>query len=359
MRLLERHDEVTALVDRQRRALDGRGGMVMVTGEPGAGKTALMHAFGEAVPAATPLLWGACDPLSTPRPLGPLHDIADQLDDRAGEALRGAAHPHEIFAAVYEHLKATPSVLVVDDLHWADQGTVDLLRFLLRRIAATRSLVVGALRDEELDIAHPLRSLLGDVARSADAVTLRLQPLSIEAIAAMIESRPADPAQIARLTGGNAFFVTEMLEHPGDDLPVSVRDAILSRTTELDAEAWDLLHLLTCSPEAIPDHLLPALGIGFDAAAGARPGRPDPPGPRGVAFRHDLCRLAVADAIPPGGDAPLHRRMLDTLEGLRSRISNTLLWRACSTTTYCCRAGYGTDGRHSCCARSTTRPNRC
>ena len=314
MQLLERQDEVTALLERQRRALGGRGGMVLVTGEPGAGKTALMQEFTDGLRGEVPILWGACDPLSTPRPLGPLLDVADQLDDAGREALRGAAYPHEIFAAVFEHLKANPSLLVVDDLHWADQGTIDLLRFLLRRIASTRSLVVGALRDEELDIAHPLRSLLGDVARSPDATTMQLRPLSVDAIAAMVEDRPADPARIAQLTGGNPFFVTEMLDHAGDDLPVSVRDAVLSRTTHLDAEAWDLLHLLTCSPEAIPDHLLPALGIGFPPLRALDQAGLLRRGPRGVAFRHDLCRLAIADAIPPGGDAPLHLRMLDALD---------------------------------------------
>ena len=315
MQLLERHDEVAALREWQQRALAGRGGLVLVTGEPGAGKTALVQAFGDARPGQVRLLWGACDPLSTPRPLGPLRDVADQLGDVSRVALRDAVHPHEIFAAVDEDLRATPSLLVVDDLHWADQGTLDLLRFLLRRIASTRSLVVGALRDEELDIAHPIRALLGDVARSTDAVTLRLLPLSVDAIATMAEDRPADPACIAQLTGGNAFFVTELLAHAGDDLPMSVRDAVLARTIHLDAEAWDLLHLLTCSPEAIPDPLLPALGIGFTALRALDQAGLIARGPRGVAFRHDLCRLAVADALPPGGDGPLHRRMLDALEG--------------------------------------------
>ena len=98
MQLLERHDEVAALREWQQRALAGRGGLVLVTGEPGAGKTALVQAFGERGPGRCVVLWGACDPLSTPRPLGPLHDVADQLGDVSRDALRDAAHPHEIFA---------------------------------------------------------------------------------------------------------------------------------------------------------------------------------------------------------------------------------------------------------------------
>ena len=206
-------------------------------------------------------------------------------------------------------------MLVVDDLHWADQGTIDLLRFLLRRIASTRSLVVGALRDDELDIAHPLRSLLGDVARSPDATTMQLRPLSVAAIAALIEDRPVDPARLAQLTGGQPLL-RRRDARPRRATTCRRRCATRSSPAprDLDAEAWDLLHLLACAPEAIPDHLLPALGIGFPPLRALDQAGLIRRGPRGVAFRHDLCRLAIADTIPPGGEAPLHRRMLDALE---------------------------------------------
>ena len=313
--LLERDRECDVLRAQWSRARAGHGGLVIVTGEPGAGKTSLVQQFTRQCAADAPVLWGACDPLSTPRPLGPLHDVANELGGAARDALREADQPHEIFTAVHERLCNNPSVLVVDDLHWADQGTVDLLRFLLRRVGSTRTLLVGTVRDDELDVSHPMRALLGDVARSPDAITMRLQPLSVAAIATMIEGRPVDPRRIEQLTGGNPFFVGEMLAHSGDDLPTSVRDAILSRTTHLDADAWDLLHLLACAPEAIPDHLLASLDIGLlplralDRAGLIRRGM------RGVAFRHDLCRLAIATTVPPGADAAIHQRMILAIEG--------------------------------------------
>ncbi len=313
--LLERDQEHDILEAQFSRALAGRGGLVVVTGEPGAGKTSLVQQFAQQCADELPVLWGACDPLSTPRPLGPLHDIANQLDDAVRESIRDAAQPHEIFTAVHDYLCRHPSVLVVDDLHWADQGTVDLLRFLLRRVGSTRTLLVGTVRDDELDVSHPMRALLGDVARSPDAITMQLQPLSVDAIATMIDDRSVDPRHIEQLTGGNPFFVGEMLAHSGADLPTSVRDAILSRTTHLDDDAWDLLHLLACAPEAIPDQLLTSLHVGLlplralDQAGLIRRGM------RGVAFRHDLCRLAIATTVPPGADAAIHQRMITAIEG--------------------------------------------
>ena len=214
-----------------------------------------------------------------------------------------------------EDLRARPCVLVVDDLHWADQGTVDLLRFLLRRIATTHSLVVGTLRPDEIDPSHPLRALLGDAARSPDAVSVVLPPLSTAAIRSLVESRPLDAVHVHELTGGNPFFVTQMLEHEGENLPPTVRDAILARTVDLEQDARDLLDLLVAAPEAIPDRLLPQLGIGVGPLRALNRAGLIRRSQRGVAFRHDLCRLAIAESLPPGGEAALHRRMLHALEG--------------------------------------------
>ena len=152
--MLERDSDLAELVAHLDRARAGRGGMVLVTGESGAGKSTLLQSFVDSVGDDVEVLWSSCDPLSPPRPLGPVHDLADQLGDAVRSSLREARQPHEIFGAVFEHLRLHPSVLVVDDLHWADQGTIDLLRFLLRRIRTTRSLVVGALRDDEVGAAH-------------------------------------------------------------------------------------------------------------------------------------------------------------------------------------------------------------
>jgi GTPase SAR1 family protein len=261
VRLTERDRELEELTARADEARAGRGGVVVVCGESGAGKTSFVETFLERWPQEERVLWGACDPLATPRPLGPIQDLAEQLQPDTREVVCVSDHPYEIHGAVFEELATQPSVLFIDDLHWADQATVDLLRFVLRRIRRTHSLAVLTVRDDEIAPTHPMRSLLGDVARSTSATSLALPPLSIDAITQLAQGRPVDPVRLHRITGGNAFFVVEMLDHSGDELPSTVRDAILARTVGLDVAAWDLLYLMACAPESIPGYLLAPLGV--------------------------------------------------------------------------------------------------
>jgi DNA-binding CsgD family transcriptional regulator len=288
--------------------------MVLVSGESGAGKTSFVEAFVERWVRDERMLWGVCDPLPTPRPLGPIRDLAHRLAPATRAVLEHSDSPYDIFAAVYDDLCTAPSVLVLDDLHWADQGTIDLLRFVLRRVSQTRSLIIGILRDDEVGVTHPMRALLGDVARSARADSLAMPPLSVQAVQDLVGDRPVDPAWLHSVSGGNCFFVCEMLDHDGDDLPTTVRDAVLARTTGLEPAAWDLLNLLTCSPGAIPDYLLTDLSVTLPASSALAEAGLIRRSSRGVAFRHDLCRLAIKSVIPPGAEPRLHRRLIEAYE---------------------------------------------
>jgi DNA-binding CsgD family transcriptional regulator len=316
--LADRDHQLGEIIARADDARAGRGGMVFVSGESGAGKTSFVEAFVDRWVKDERVLWGACDPLPTPRPLGPVHDIANRLAS-ATRAVLESDHSYEIFDAVYDDLRTAPSVLVLDDLQWADQGTIDLLRFVLRRIGQTRSLVVGILRDEEVGVSHPLRGLLGDMARTPRADSIGMPPLSIEAVDRLAGASPIDTGWLHTVTGGNPFFVCEMLEHnrtslSETDLPTTVRDAVLARTSDLDAAAWDALNLLSCSPGAVPDRLLTDLGVTLPALRALSDAGLIRRSPRGVAFRHDLCRMAISSVIPPGAGVGLHRRLLDAYE---------------------------------------------
>jgi DNA-binding CsgD family transcriptional regulator len=302
---------VSACADR---ALSGEGAVVVVSGESGAGKTAFVDEFLAIRASDARVLSAMCDPLDTPRPLGPIHDIADALGEGTRQVLDDAEHPYDIFDAVFADLSAEPTILVIDDLHWADQGTIDLLRFVLRRVHRRRLLVIGMAREEEVGAAHPLRTLLADIARSASARLIALQPLTLDGVRELAADRPMDAHWLHQITGGNAFFVTEMLDHLSGDLPTTVRDAVLGRTVGLDEAAWDLLNLLSCSPEAIPDYLLAGLGITMSPLRRLHEAQLIRRTVRGVAFRHDLCRLAVASVLPPGAEPQLHLRMLAAYE---------------------------------------------
>jgi DNA-binding CsgD family transcriptional regulator len=328
VRLTERDQELAELKARADEARTGRGRMVLLCGESGAGKTSLVEAFVEQWVRDERVLWGVCDPLPTPRPLGPIHDLADRLAPATRAVLEQGDQPYDIFAAVNDDLRTAPSVLVLDDLHWADQGTIDLLRYVLRRVSQTRSLIIGMLRDDEIGATHPMRALLGDVARSARADSLAMPALSVHAVQGLVGERPVDPVWLHRVTGGNAFFVCEMLDHHGDDLPTTVRDAVLARTSGLDPAAWDLLNLLTCSPGAIPDQLLAGLGVTLPASRALADAGLIRRSPRGVAFRHDLCRLAIRSVIPPGAEPRLHQRLLDAYEAASHTDSAVLTHHA-------------------------------
>lgn len=311
MTLTEREREFEQLADRLAATRTGRGAAVMVCGESGAGKTSFVEEFIGTRAEGLRVLWGACDPLSTPRPLGPIHDLAGEFGPTTTTLLAGSGQPYDIFAAVFEELRTQPTILVLDDLHWADQGTIDLFRFLVRRTRQTPLLLIGIARTDEVSLGHGLRGLLGDVARTPHAQALPLLPLSVAAVATLVGDRDVDPAWLHRVTGGNAFFVCEMLDHRGNDLPTTVRDAILARTADLDGSSWDVLNLLSCAPGAIPDSLLSGLGIDLPALRALDEAKLIRRDARGVAFRHDLCRRAVASVLPPGAEPGLHRRFID------------------------------------------------
>ena len=315
MRLLEREHPLDVLEEHARRAVTGRGSAVLVAGDAGIGKTALLRAFVERLQA--PALWGMCDSLSTPRPLGPLRDVADELAPDVAGLLRGTAAQHEIFAATLDALRTCPRVLVVEDLHWADEATLDLVRFLARRITALPLLLVLSYRDT-LEVDHPLRPVLGDLVATPDARRLQLTPLSRDAVGTLLDGHGPDPAEVHRRTAGNPFFVSQILAQPESPLPESVRDAVLARIAGLAPQVRHCLELLSCTPEPIGRELLGALGVST-ATVGvlAATGLVDRHG-SGVAFRHEIARAAVLEASAPGSEQALHAAMIDALEAVGS-----------------------------------------
>jgi DNA-binding CsgD family transcriptional regulator len=314
--LLERDAQLSELTARLEQVIGrSRGHVVLISGEAGIGKTALLHAFRDGLSPSTRSLWAACDPLFTPRPLGPLLDIALSTEGEFREHVQGEGKPHDIAFALMEELEApAPTVLVIEDLHWADEATLDVVRLVARRIESVPALVALTYRDEELDRTHPLRVLLGELSPAGPATRMELDRLSRRAVTTLAEPAGVDPDVLYARTSGNPFFVTEALAASTEQVPSTVRDAVLARAARLGDEARAILDAVAIVPqraelwllEALAGGPLAALAEGIQAGMLAKDAA-------GIAFRHELARLAVEESLPPDRALILHRRAIKAL----------------------------------------------
>jgi DNA-binding CsgD family transcriptional regulator/tetratricopeptide (TPR) repeat protein len=312
--LLERGGEFGVLEELLERVrCSSRGQLVLVSGEAGIGKTALLRRFCEGRGRSARVLWGSCDSLFTPRALGPLLDIAQLTGGELARSLESGARPSDVATVLMrEARRQTPTIIVFEDVHWADEATLDVLRLLGRRIENFPALLVASYRDER-DRAYPLTVVLGELP-SRSVRRLKLLPLSSSAVATLAERGDADAEQLYRQTAGNPFFVTEVLAAGGDELPQSVRDAVLARASRLSPAATTLLEAVAVVPPQCEPWLLEALAGGALArleeclASGMLEAQP-----RGLTFRHELARVALEESLLPNRRLALHRQALITL----------------------------------------------
>ncbi len=311
--LLERAGELSALEDHLAAvASTSKGRLVLIRGEAGVGKSSLLRVFGERHRELPRILSGACDPLFTPRPLGVFSDIAQVTGGELEALIEGGGQPHQVAAVFMRELRERqPTVLVLEDLHWADEATIDVLRLVVRRVGTVSVLVLATYRDDELDRAHPLRIFLGELP-SRDAVAhLKLVPLSPAAVAKLAEPQGVDADELYRQTLGNPFFVTEVLA--GGDGPIAntVRDAVLARAARLTPAAVLLLEAVAVARQQAETWLLasvaPEVVHSLDECLSSGMLTS---GSAGVAFRHELARLAIEDHLPHHRRVALHRALL-------------------------------------------------
>ena len=309
--LLERAEELDALADRFGAvAARGRGSLVLVCGEAGVGKTALLGAFVDGLPPFARLLQVACDPLFTPRPLGPLLDLARLTGGGLARQVRENAQPHDVAAALLSELDGTaPVVLVVEDLHWADEATLDVMRVLARRIDTVPVLLVASYRDDELGRTHPLRIVLGELPSARTTLRLELAGLSREAVSTLARASRLDPDELYERTGGNPFFITEALAAETDGVPASVRDAVLARAARRSPAARALLDAIAVVPQRVELWLAQALaGEALHALDECLSSGMLLAGADDIGFRHELARLAIEQSLSPARAQALHRR---------------------------------------------------
>jgi DNA-binding CsgD family transcriptional regulator/tetratricopeptide (TPR) repeat protein len=289
------------------------GCITLVCGEAGIGKTALVQEFCRQQRDRR-VLWGACDALFTPRPLAPLHDIARQTKGALLDAISAGANRDILFNAVLDELESGASAVVVfEDMHWADEPTLDLLKFLGRRIQRTRAMLVVTYRDDEVGTRHPLRFVIGDLPR-AHSRRMALSPLSELAVAKLARQAGRSSASLHSVTGGNPFFVTEVLAAASTTVPVSVRDAVLARAVHLSPSAREIAELVCVVPGRTETWLLERAvrldDAGIESCLSIGMSR-DEDG--SLAFRHELARRALEDSLSEARRQSLHAKVLGIL----------------------------------------------
>ncbi|WP_460434804.1 AAA family ATPase, partial [Angustibacter speluncae] len=311
--LVERDAQLAQLDAAVARARAGRGGVALVTGEPGIGKTALVdrlvRSLGDDPPDGVRVLVGHCDPLTAPGALGPLEEVAARL--RLATATDRDALAGRLLAALRD---GPPTVLVVEDAHWADAASAGVLGVLGRRAARLPLLLVLTYRDAEVGTAHPLHAVVAELVTSGSTLWLGLPALTPDGVRELAAGA-VDPVRLHERTGGNPFYVTEALAAPDADVPATVRLAVLGRTARLGADAREVLDVVAVVPGRSDAALVRAVaGHGDDVvercvAAGVLVERDG-----SLAFRHELARLALWSELPQARRRDLHARVLAALE---------------------------------------------
>ena len=335
MRLVEREPQLAALSEYLQDARDGRGTLALIGGEAGAGKSALASAF--LADVAVPVAAGVCDGVATPRPLGPVTEIAAQLEVDA------ALGRDELFTAVLEALRRGSSVVLVEDLHWADNATADFLLHVGRRLDSVPAMLIGTYRDDEIGSNVALTQLIGELARLGVTRRVPVRSLTGSGVASMVAGSGLDAVEVFRQTSGNPFFVTECLA-AGSSTPGTVRDVVLARAARLSARGRRVLDVAS------------QLGLRFDLdvlieVSGADAEGIDDCVAQGMlmtcgaelGFRHELSRSTIAGEIPPIRRATVNRVILRTLEARRGIDVARLADHAAVANEADCAFRYGLD----------------
>ncbi|WP_161965047.1 helix-turn-helix transcriptional regulator [Ornithinimicrobium cerasi] len=363
--LLGRERELAELADRVGLGEDPRSALVVLGGDAGVGKTRLLGELGaRARDAGWRVLVGHClDFGDSALPLLPFTEVVGRLDGEARELVEPLVRHHaplarllpagrvlipsatspegagggphgvggdegavrgELFEglhAVLERLgQDRPVLLVVEDVHWADPSTRDLLTFLFRRGFSAPVSVVASYRQDDLHRRHPLRSTLAEWGRTPSLTRVHLSPLEDADVRALVRAvRPqltdaGDVEEIVRRAEGNAFFAEELVvaSDLGEALPTDLADLLLLRLDGLAEDARDVLRAAACVGRRVPHALLaevvdlPADQLDDALRAAVEANVLVSGSDAGYAFRHALLAEAVYDDLLPGERARLH-----------------------------------------------------
>lgn len=311
MLLLERQHELDLLDCAMAAARDGNGSIVFVVGEAGIGKTSLVSEFASesGVEGRARVLRTAFEDLSAPEAFSVLREL-DIIDHAWIDSARDGESRLALFSEVLAQLTRQPTLLIVEDLHWADDASMDLIRYLGRRIGDWPLMVLVTSRNEEAGARGRLQRALADIP-AENRSRIDLGRLSAEAVSDWARRLGRDASGLFDASGGNPLFVNELLASCGRSAMID--DLVITRADALSEAGRDVLDQCSIIPRQVSFDLADQLGLAEDGvaeciAAGLLIERPD-----ALSFRHELTRRAVEQALPPMRRRRLHREMLTRL----------------------------------------------
>ena len=316
MELVEREEFLAQLHRLFQKASKGDGHTVFIAGEAGIGKSSLVKAFSRDHNDHTLVYQGACDALFTPRPLAPLYDILWEISDQDWPEHPSIEERSALFTGFFRELSAKNqrSIIIFEDIHWADEATLDFIRFFSRRLPQLRCLFILTYRDNEIPSNHPLRNIMGQL--SPDIFSrMTLTPLSREAVQRMADQRGYSGEDVYHISGGNPFYVNEILASYSLGIPENIKDAVLASFNQqegLTKQLWELFSVIPTSIEtgylsilephyaqAIEECLVSKILVEKEGAIG---------------FKHELFRRTIETSLSPLKRVALHKQVLQFLE---------------------------------------------
>lgn len=315
MELIEREGYLDLLRKQLKKTVSGEGHTIFLSGEAGIGKTSLVKTFIQECEEHYDVFLGSCDSLFTPRPLAPLHDIALHAGKGLPEMLKTETNKATLFTAFlhYFHAATSPTVIIFEDIHWADEATLDFIKFFTRRIARVRCLFILTIRDTEVHTNKALRNVLGDCPPDITK-KISIQPLSKEAVQKMAAEKGYSGEDVYKISGGIPFYVNEILASYSTGIPTNIKDSILAvyaRQGDYRREVWELFSVIPDGLElSLFDKLMQGpleiidgcMEMGILVVDGNM-----------VRFKHELYKRTIEESLSPLKRMALNKKVLQVL----------------------------------------------
>jgi len=316
MELIERDESLSSLHSGFKKIASGEEGhCFFIIGEPGIGKTSLVKTFLSEVGNDCLKYMVACDSLFTPPLLAPLYDLAFQMKKDWANKIASVSSRAELFSMFMEELgnKERPVVLVLEDIHWADEATIDFVKFFARRISRMKCLFIITCRDDEVSQQNALRIILGDLSHDTFS-RIQLIPLSRQAVYQLADEKGFDAGDVYSISGGNPFYVNEILASYSPGVPENIKDAILSVYNQQEEAVKKVLQILSVIPEGLEVNRFAIIKVSGDKAMDHCFAlkilvlKNDK-----IIFKHELYRRTIESSLSPLKRISLNKKLLDLL----------------------------------------------